>query len=118
MTQSYQYLYVIESSLRETISSELLASYGTNWENRVREKYALTTCYYHELVPYFAKYPTLQKLFNEAERKQLYQLTPIRNKICHMKILETKEFEHLENCYRLVENQLRMSCNSRKPKHL
>ncbi|WP_091587705.1 hypothetical protein [Alteribacillus bidgolensis] len=106
MTQSYQYLYAIETSLRKTIAAELLAAYGTAWEHRTQEKHAFATCYYHELIPYFAKYPPLQKFFTEMERKQLYQLTPIRNKICHMKNLKEKEFKQLKNCYQLVESRL------------
>lgn len=106
MTQSYQYLYAIEMSLRETITRELLSAYGTAWEQQTGEKHTFSTCYYHELIPYFAKHSPLQKFFTATERKQLYQLTPIRNKICHMRTLEEKEFKQLESCYQLVKRRL------------
>ncbi len=79
------------------------AEYGIAWEHLVKEKHRFATCYYHELIPYFAKYSPLQKIFTEKERKQLYQLTPIRNKICHMKKLNPNDYNFLKECHLLVK---------------
>jgi hypothetical protein len=102
MTHSYQLLYEIETTLRKVISNRMKIAYGATWEYSINEKHPFSSCYFHELIPYFAKYKPLHKIYTIEERNQLYQLTSIRNKICHMKMLDQQEYTHLKKCHLLV----------------
>jgi hypothetical protein len=114
MTQAYQLLYDIETTLRQIISHHMNISYGRAWEHRVYEKHPFTSCYFHELIPYFVKYPPLQEIFTTDERRQLYQLTPIRNKICHMKLLDQQEYALLERCHLLIKRIVKEKTKGKK----
>jgi hypothetical protein len=77
-------------------------AYGATWEYFINEKHPFSSCYFYELIPYFAKYKPLHKIYTIKDRNQLYQLTPIRNKICHMKMLDQQEYTDLKKCHLLV----------------
>ncbi|MFV8830521.1 hypothetical protein [Alkalihalobacterium sp. APHAB7] len=63
MTKAYRQLYEIETTLRYLIDRTLTETIGSHWRDCVYEKRDFDKLYYHELIPYFAKYPQLQPFY-------------------------------------------------------
>ncbi|WP_079476230.1 hypothetical protein [Marinococcus halophilus] len=76
MAKHYQKLYIIENYIREEKQKNL---------------------YFHEYI----------SLLNEIEfskdfKQKLYKLVKVRNKICHMEILDIEEKKLLDLCYKEI----------------
>lgn len=102
MTAAYSMLYEIETTLAKIIESNMKIHYGLGWQQRLRLRRNFNTLYFHELIAFFGKYPSTLPHFTEHQRNQLYDIVPIRNKVCHMKNLNIKEYKALKDVHRLI----------------
>ena len=85
MTQAYRMLFEIETTLRNVIEFKMFESYGHIWRSMFHEhkrKY-----FYHDTVACFGKYQPLIEVFDDEQRRMLYELNEIRNKVCHMELI-------------------------------
>jgi hypothetical protein len=107
MQKAYKLIFQIETSLKSHAEKALIGTYGEYWRQELYESRGLTAAYYHEVVSFYGKYHPLTLLFTPNERKLLYSLTDIRNKIAHMHVLSQTEFQILSKCYDLVNSCLK-----------
>ncbi|PED65885.1 hypothetical protein [Priestia megaterium] len=105
MKSAYGWVYEIERSLKSLIEYNLRHEYGLGWKSKIYEKRELEATYFQEVISYFGKYSPLIDIFTSRELHELYEITAIRNKICHMQLLLNKEFEHLYDVYQMVKNK-------------
>lgn len=105
MLDAYKLLFVIETTLKEYIDVTLSKNYGQNWKIRLKEKRNIQNLYYHEVISFYGKYPPLNQTFTPIEKELLYSLTPIRNKIAHMKLINNDEYTNLEKCHTLLKRK-------------
>lgn len=105
MKEAYSMLYEIENHLRLIVKTNMQKKYGYNWVSILYEKLDEQTSYYHEIIAFFGKYPTVLPHFSSKQLKLLKQLTPIRNKIAHSHLITQIEYELLEECYKFVIKQ-------------
>ncbi|UCZ53740.1 hypothetical protein LGQ02_02835 [Bacillus shivajii] len=107
MTSAYELLYEIETSLKDHVSQTLSKTYGNHWPIVLKDKKRFEKVYFHDLIVYYGKYPPLDKFFSLSQRKKLYRLTNVRNKIAHMHHLSSSDYELLTECHQLVFQNLR-----------
>lgn len=109
MASAYKLIYEIEIGLKGQIRQSMFKAYGKHWKHKINTTERFSSALFHEIIPYFAKYKPLQNIYSEKERKELYALIPIRNKICHMKLLNIEEFNLLTKTHDLVVSRLNTS---------
>lgn len=102
MVDSYRMLYEIENTLRENADSKMRQLYGPMWRRRLDEE---GRNYLHDTIALYGKYKELGNTFGKTERKRLYHLIPIRNKICHMNFITPYEYDLLNWCHEIVTKQ-------------
>lgn len=105
MLNAYRQLYEIENKLRLIIKTNMEKQYGLHWHALLHEKRSEKDSFYHELVAFFGKYPQALPHFNDLQRKKLHSLTPIRNKIAHSRLIDSDEYNFLQECHQLVLKQ-------------
>ncbi|MGE7219701.1 hypothetical protein ACQKJC_25025 [Priestia koreensis] len=103
MTDAYRMLYEIEVGLRECAEEIMNKHHGPLWRRKLDEE--RKEHFYHTL-SLFGKYEQLKAFFTSPERSRLYKLIPIRNKVCHMKLLSIEEYDFLVSCYSVVTSSL------------
>jgi hypothetical protein len=106
MQKAYKLIFQIETSLKRHAEKALIETYGVYWRQKLLEPREKEASYYHEVVSFYGKYPPLNLIFTPSERKLLYSLTNVRNKIAHMKLISESEFQFLNQCYDLINNHL------------
>ncbi|MCM3003664.1 hypothetical protein [Priestia koreensis] len=104
MVQAYGMLYHIETTLKQTVETIMTNQYGLLWRRKLKEE---EKEYLYEIISIFGKYKPLITIFTPLDRKKLYELIPIRNKICHMKHIAILEYKFLEECLELVTRTLK-----------
>lgn len=105
MIDAYRKLYEVENKLRLIVKTNMEKEYGHFWFHIVGEKRDEKESYYHELVTLFGKYPKILPHFTEQQRKLLYSLNSVRNKIAHSHQINAEECLLLNRCYSLVTKQ-------------
>lgn len=105
MLNAYRQLYEIENKLRLIIKTNMEKQYGLHWKALLHEKRCEQDSFYHELIAFFGKYPQVLPHFNDLQRKKLQSLTPIRNKIAHSHLIDSDEYNLLQECHQLVLKQ-------------
>src|SRR5690606_2162752 len=102
--RAYGLLYEIETTLAALIEENMINHYGIGWNQRLDLRRNFKNLHLYELVSFFGKYSSILTHFTETERMKLYEIVPIRNKICHMKLITLEELEQLKMVHSLVIN--------------
>ena len=106
MTSAYKLLYRMETYLKQGIDKVLSKTHGVNWQFILRVNRDIDNLYLSDIIGYYGKYQELTTIFSDSQRTELYHLVSIRNKVAHMKLISTNEYEALEKCFYLVEEKL------------
>lgn len=109
MQESYRLMYQIEISLKSQIRDSMKSHYGKHWKYKLNSTDNFPNVLFHQLIPYFAKYKPLNHLYTDNERKELYNLILIRNKICHMELINQEQFDLLSQAHSLVLSKSKTS---------
>ncbi|SDW05884.1 hypothetical protein SAMN05421781_0297 [Marinococcus luteus] len=88
MADNYQKLYIIEKYMKESLVNNELES----------------NLYFHEYIPLLN-----ENYFDKSVKMDLYKLIKVRNKICHMEVLDIEEESLLKKCYRdIIKNNINL----------
>ncbi|MEB1806590.1 MAG: hypothetical protein LPK26_04655 [Bacillaceae bacterium] len=102
MIKAYQLLYEIETILKSNINQQLIQEYGIHWRTVLHEKRPLNETFLHELVSYLFKYPHIFPKFNDTHRMKLKKLNDVRNKVCHMEDITSKELKLIKDSHKII----------------
>ncbi len=106
MQNAYKLLYEIETSLKNNVESTLSNIHGIHWEYILKERKDFENTLYHDIVSYYGKYVPLTQTFTDTERKFLYSISNIRNKVAHMKVITNNEYTDLKQAHEIVQSKL------------
>lgn len=106
LVRSYSYLLVIENNIRNKTISRLEKDIGQNWKWKIRKRYfnsltnkSIENMFFHELISLINLVPELHKDYDENTLYRLRELTNIRNKVAHCKVISNDEFHKIYYVY-------------------
>lgn len=100
MPEAYCMLFEIETTSRNVIEIKMFEAYDHMWKRMFYEnnrKY-----FYHDTVACFDKYQPLIEVFDDGQRRMLYELNEIRNRVYHMNLITKEEYQFLESYHSFV----------------
>ncbi|WP_078596064.1 hypothetical protein [Evansella clarkii] len=105
MGEAYRMLFEIETNLRELVRKTHQKQYGHTWGKNDDIQIDLNNATFFQITTYLTRNPAMSFKFTSKEISDLISLKSVRNKVCHMRPISDKEFQQLEQCYRMVKTK-------------